>query len=163
MSRTTIKPVSGYGDALSDLNRVPVLTLADRVRQDIVLPVLGKRSDSALAESNSRFMRSANGSALVNRQPVVLAELESAAIFCRPGEPIESWKPAQSGLWYSVDYWGPTYSDITVQLYNGLDDVIYEMVWQDPILWLPRFQGRLFLGAIGPVERYAYIRVAQYG
>lgn len=163
MSRTTIKPVPGYGDVLSDFNRVPVLTLADRVRQDIVLPVLGKRSDSALAKSDSRFMKSVKGSSLIHRSPVVLAELETESVFLRPGEPVETWKPAQRGFWISVDHWGPTYTDITVVLYNGLDDVIYEMIWTDPILWLPWIQGRLYLRATGPVERYAYVRLAQYG
>lgn len=163
MSRATIKPVPGYGDALSDLNQVPVLTLADRVQQNIVLPVLNTQADRESSDGGSRFLRSANGSALINRQPVVLAELETASVFLRPGEPVESWKPAQSGFWISVDHWGPTYTDITVVLYNGLDDVIYEMIWTDPILWLPWFQGRLYLRATGPVERYAYVRLAQYG
>ncbi len=97
MIRTTIKPVPGYGDVLSDLNQVPVLTLADRVRRDIVLPVLG-------GSDESRFMGSANGSLLNHRTPIVLADLESELLTITIGAAQSYWKPAQRGWWFSVDF-----------------------------------------------------------
>lgn len=163
MSRTTIKPVPGYSDALSELNQVPVLTLADRVQQNIILPVLNTQVDRESSGGGSRFLRSVNGSALVNRQPVVLADLESADINLVVGAALTSWKPAVRGWWYSIDIYAASEVGMSVKIYNGLDDLIITIDYGDPIFWLPRIQGQLFLRAGGPPGEDVDVRVNQYG
>ena len=70
MTSTRLKPIPGYGNELVDFNQIPVLKIADRVRRDILLPVLG-------GSQNSRFMRSINGSALITYNGVALDLLET--------------------------------------------------------------------------------------
>jgi len=163
MAGIKIKPVPGYGDVLKPYNQVSVLTLADRVNRDIMLPVLDQRSDSVLNRSQARFMRSQNGSALKHSQPVVLADLESIAASHRVGSTRYSWKPEQPGWWYSIDFSGRSDESISLAIYNGPDDLIHTMTFGDPILWLPRIQGRIYLRALGTNMLFAYFRLNQYG
>ena len=102
MTRTIIKPVLGYGDALKDYNQVPVFTLADRVRRDIMWPVLDHRSDSVLNRSNAKFMRSANGSALIDKPPESLSFIEQVDTSVTAETDYNKRQFAAVGVWIGV-------------------------------------------------------------
>lgn len=163
MTEARLKPVPGYGDALIDFNRIPVLAVADQVKRDIMLPVLDRRSDLGSVRSQARFLRSSGGSLLKNRQPVVLANLESEAGNHTVGDARYGWKPLQRGWWCGVDFYQRDDVSVSLAIYNGPDDEIYTITFGDPVLWLPRIQGRLYLRALGVAGKKAFFRLDQFG
>lgn len=140
MTRTTIKPVPGYGDALSDYNQVPVLTLGDRVRRDIILPVLDRRSDSGLVRSQAQFMRSSNGSPLVDRLPEKLSFSESLVDEVIIAGTSEFHRFVLNSVWVGVVV-TVMEGDITKLTLTGLiDDSVIELTVLDSVFWFPSIQ-----------------------
>lgn len=163
MTGIKIKPVPGYGDVLSDLNQVPVLTLADRVRQDIVLPVLDRRSDSVLDRSKAKFLRSANGSALVNRDlRTGLQLLQEMDINIEEGsdETVEFDNP---GEWIGFDFYNENNPDMQLDVKSLLGPSLFSLALDDPVFWLHTPNIHFLLVASGLGFAIIDVRLFQFG
>jgi len=159
MSRTTIKPVPGYGDVLSDLNRVPVLTISDRVRRDIVLPVLARRSDSGSVRSKAKFLTSSNGSALIDRS-VKLSLLQTGDVVCVGGESPATFTPPVLAQWLGIEFYARTGVDNYLRIRTALYEVtIKQIEYGDDVFWMPWFNKAIRLSSHGTGSHTASVHV----
>jgi len=163
MTGVTIKPVPGYGDALSDLNRVPVLTLADRVRRDIMLPVLDRRSDSVLVRSQAQFMRSENGSALIRRNStndLELLQTQSVELTTRQTTTVTFDNP---GLWIGIYWLLRDIADMTLSLRSNTGKTLFYVEYRADILWWKVNYTQIYIMPYGLPGYHANVQFWQYG
>lgn len=163
MTGIKIKPVSGYGDALKDCNQVPVLTLADRVRRDILLPVLDRRPDSVLDRSNAKFMRSENGSALIHRNHAnglqLLQEMDHTVTAGYPSKiPFDN-----PGKYIGFDFYAESEPGMPLYVKSYDDISFFDLFLVDPVYWLHTTCTKFQYVAHGSKWDTIDVRVYQFG
>lgn len=162
MTESSLRPVPGYGDVLDNFNRVPFLFLADRVRRDIMLPVLDRRSDSLLNRSNAKFIRSSNGSALLDKKVVELSFIEqvNTSLTADAGSVFKRFD--LPGLWVGVFVSSVTGDVTTITLTGLADDTVKVCTFGDPTFWFPCIQYGFMIKCNGTGDNKAYFSMYSF-